>query len=458
MNPVAEVKTNPIAAPKSDLEARTRIIQDNLRMMQSYFDALFTKDLSPMLDMFAQDIEWLIVPTGDTIKGRDQIAKLAANHWAASPNRIKTLVNLFANEEYASLEYRTAGTLTNQADFPSIKFEPTGKKYDFLCCFVFRIKNGKIDRVHEYFDLETVKRQLGTADAQHDTESFAQKFKKIYLGDDLDGFMQLVDKDAVWTFMATGEKFSGVDQIRNLAEKAMAGRIHTKDLHMELTNMFTGEEQMCIEYLHRGIMPEHSTITGSPAAGTEIAVPICITLHIKNGKFDKVDEYLDLATLSGVKQHLFSDTKPNPAPGTDFAQTFTAAFTSDDIESFMELIAPDAEWVIKATGETFRGLDQIRQLATRSVAARKHTDGLGIKPTNVFTNSEGTKLCWEYVHTGVVTDKWPSSSAQKPAPGTKFDLPIMLMCEISQGKLVKVREYFDLPTLTEAGTPHHLYS
>jgi ketosteroid isomerase-like protein len=202
-------------------------------------------------------------------------------------------------------------------------------------------------------------------------------------------------------------------------------------------------------------MPEHGTITGSPAAGTEIAVPICLTIRIKNGKFDKVDEYLDLATLSGVKQHLFAD--PGPTSGTDFVRVFTAAFTSDDIESFMKLIAPDAEWVIMATGETFRGLDQIRQLATRSVAARMHADGLGIKPTNVFTTADGTKLCWEYVHSGLVTDKWPSSS-QKPAPGTKFDLPIMLMCEARQGKLVKVREYFDLLTLTEAGTPHHLHS
>jgi ketosteroid isomerase-like protein len=142
---------------------------------------------------------------------------------------------------------------------------------------------------------------------------------------------------------------------------------------------------------------------------------------------------------------------------TDLVQAFTEAFTSDDIESFMSLIVPDCEWMIMATGETFRGLDQIRQLATRSVAARNHTDGLGIKPTNVFTNAEGTKLCWEYVHTGAVTDKWPASS-HKPAPGTKFKLPIILVCEITQGKLAKVREYFDLRTLTEAGTSHRLYS
>jgi hypothetical protein len=58
-------------------------------------------------------------------------------------------------------------------------------------------------------------------------------------------------------------------------------------------------------------MPERGTITGSAAAGTEIATPICITMHIKDGKFGRFNEYLDLATFSGVNQHLFSDAKPN---------------------------------------------------------------------------------------------------------------------------------------------------
>jgi ketosteroid isomerase-like protein len=154
-----------------------------------------------------------------------------------------------------------------------------------------------------------------------------------------------------------------------------------------------------------------------------------------------------------------SEAKSNPAPdsGVDLAEVVTKAMTSDDIESMVNVFAPDGEWVIMATGETFGGYDQIRQLAMRSVAARDHTAGLGIKPTNVFTNFEGTKLCWEYVHTGVVTDKWPASS-HKVAPGTKFDLPIILMCEIHQGKIVKIREYFDLLTLLEPDTPHRLYS
>ena len=51
-----------------------------------------------------------------------------------------------------------------------------------------------------------------------------------------------------------------------------------------------------------------------PPTGTEISVPICLAIRIKDGNFDRVDEYLDLATLGGVKQRLFSDTKPNQAP------------------------------------------------------------------------------------------------------------------------------------------------
>jgi len=146
----------------------------------------------------------------------------------------------------------------------------------------------------------------------------------------------------------------------------------------------------------------------------------------------------------------------NPNP-TTLARAMTDAMTSDDVESMVDLFVPDGEWVIMATGEAFRGHDQIRQLATRSVAARDHPAGEGIQPFNVFSNAEGTRLCWEYVHRCVVTDKWPAST-NRPAVGTKVDLTILLSCETREGKLVKIREYFDLWSLVDPGTPHHLYS
>jgi hypothetical protein len=75
---------------------------------------------------------------------------------------------------------------------------------------------------------------------------------------------------------------------------------------MEFTNTFSSEDQICVEYLHRALAPEKGTITGSPPAGTEIAVPICLTMHIKDGKLDRMNEYLDMGTLNGTTKHLFS--------------------------------------------------------------------------------------------------------------------------------------------------------
>jgi ketosteroid isomerase-like protein len=145
---------------------------------------------------------------------------------------------------------------------------------------------------------------------------------------------------------------------------------------------------------------------------------------------------------------------------TQLVQEFTDAMTTDDVDTMVRLFHDDSEveWVIMATGETFRGPAGIRKLAERSVASRAHSEQMGIKPTHVFANPEGTELCWEYVHQGIVTENWPSSSPNRPAPGSAFELPIVLVCDIREGKVLRIREYFDLGTLLEGGAKHRLYA
>lgn len=136
--------------------------RDNLKTMQTYFDLLFGKEMRPLLDLFADDVNWFIVATGTTINGKDELKAGAQNHLAASPDRVKELVNLFATDEFATLEYASGGTLEAQANFGDIAIKPTGKKYELQCCFVFHFRlDGKIDLVHEYFDMGIVTRQIG---------------------------------------------------------------------------------------------------------------------------------------------------------------------------------------------------------------------------------------------------------------------------------------------------------
>ena len=100
---------------KQNLEPRERSVQGNLALMRRYFNLLFSKRLDAMLDLIDDDIEWLVVPTGDVVKGKASFAEMAKNHWAASPDRTKKLINLFAAEDYACMEYTSGGTLTGNA-------------------------------------------------------------------------------------------------------------------------------------------------------------------------------------------------------------------------------------------------------------------------------------------------------------------------------------------------------
>jgi steroid delta-isomerase-like uncharacterized protein len=164
LRPKPEVQVMTQEASKQYLP-RERVVQDNLALMRRYLDLLYTKDLDALLELVDDDIEWLVVPTGDVIRGKASLAELAANHWGASPDRTKRLLNLFATEDYACMEYTSGGTLTGEVDFRSIKIAPSGRTYEIRCCFVFHFGNGRIDRVHEYFDMDTVKRLTSSAAA-----------------------------------------------------------------------------------------------------------------------------------------------------------------------------------------------------------------------------------------------------------------------------------------------------
>jgi ketosteroid isomerase-like protein len=138
-----------------------------------------------------------------------------------------------------------------------------------------------------------------------------------------------------------------------------------------------------------------------------------------------------------------------------FIRAFNDTFLTDDIDGFMQLIDSDCEWVIMATGETFRGEGSVRQLAERSVAARKHTQDVHMDFTNLFSSED--QMCLEYAHRGIITEKWPSS-LQAPPVGTLFDIKICLVCHVKDGKFDRIHEYFDLGQVVSPGTVRRLYS
>lgn len=140
---------------------------------------------------------------------------------------------------------------------------------------------------------------------------------------------------------------------------------------------------------------------------------------------------------------------------TDFFRRFSDAFLGDDIDGIMELIDDECVWEIMATGEVFTGATQVRQLAERSVAARTHTDDVHMRFGDHLVTAD--HMCLEYVHEGIVTQNWPASE-NRPAVGSRFELPICLVCRLKDDRFIRVHEYFDLGTLVAGGRKARLYS
>lgn len=141
-------------------------------------------------------------------------------------------------------------------------------------------------------------------------EKLIDTFKNTFLSveSDVDGFMKLIAPNCEWTIMATGEKFSGAEKVRELAKRSVAARNHTDEIKMQATTLFINNDYFVIEYVHKAIVTaDWPASKNRPAPGSVVSIPICIVAHISGEKFDWLHEYFDLATASGSQgQKLYS--------------------------------------------------------------------------------------------------------------------------------------------------------
>lgn len=108
--------------------------------------------------------------------------------------------------------------------------------------------------------------------------------------------------------------------------------------------------------------------------------------------------------------------------------------------------------------ETFYGIDEIRQLARRSMDARKHTEEAHAEFTNAFSSEDQSQICIEHDHSCIATEKWTGSSGKHPAARTKANIKICLVCHVKNGKLDRIHEYFDLMSVIAPTEERRLYS
>ena len=111
--------------------------------------------------------------------------------------------------------------------------------------------------------------------------------------ENLDRTMKSMTDDCIWVMEPGGTEYHGSEQIRAFVGIAMSGRTHDKGQHkLEITNWFADSENLCYEYTHGAISTGKFT-TGIKGEVRTGVLRYCITCHLRDGKVDRVHEYID---------------------------------------------------------------------------------------------------------------------------------------------------------------------
>lgn len=126
---------------------------ENKQLLKNIYDEMAKGNTNPFGDAMADDIKW-------TLKGSTNWSKTYDGKDAVYKELIAPLFEKFADQYTTELVRMIAEDDTVVVEFNGKVTTKTGKPYNNSYCYIFRIENGKIAEITEYFDTELVSKAL----------------------------------------------------------------------------------------------------------------------------------------------------------------------------------------------------------------------------------------------------------------------------------------------------------
>jgi uncharacterized protein (TIGR02246 family) len=110
-----------------------------------------------------------------------------------------------------------------------------------------------------------------------------ERYLAIVANDDYERFGELLTDDCSFTLMPVGHTWRGRDNVMSAVTAAGRSRTHDSQSKVNITNWFTNNEYLVVEYEH-----------GALVAGLRVKIDgYCWVFHIRNGHFDSLREYIN---------------------------------------------------------------------------------------------------------------------------------------------------------------------
>jgi uncharacterized protein (TIGR02246 family) len=110
-----------------------------------------------------------------------------------------------------------------------------------------------------------------------------EQYLAIVADDDYERFGKLLTDDCSFTLMPIGHTWRGRDNVMSAVMTAGRSRAHDSRSRVTVTNWFTNDEYLTVEY-------EHGALVG----GLRVKIDgYCWIFHIRDGRFDSIREYIN---------------------------------------------------------------------------------------------------------------------------------------------------------------------
>ena len=135
---------------------------DNVQLIEEVEKAQKENNWAKFSELHAPNVVLRSPDNPQPVTGRDNVVKWYRGFFEAFPDLTPKRGTTIAQGEWVCAEYVVTGTHKGPLPGPDgTPIPPTHKRVTIPNCSVYKVQNGKVVEVHEYFDLAGFMAQLG---------------------------------------------------------------------------------------------------------------------------------------------------------------------------------------------------------------------------------------------------------------------------------------------------------
>ena len=137
-------------------------VEANIEVVRRFGEALTARDWTAFDELVAEGCEWTDVPSGQTMRGRDELIVACRSFTAAFPDFRIESITLIGQGDLVANEWSARGTHEGPLARPDGgHHEPTGRSFARCGVVIVELRDNQIVRYRDHFDRQTMMEQLG---------------------------------------------------------------------------------------------------------------------------------------------------------------------------------------------------------------------------------------------------------------------------------------------------------